>query len=82
LLSASLARISERYNIKASVGPLAAAEAGLDKGADALVAQFRCIPLRVDAVPEMQLQRRADQKMIDSNQNLRKRYDGRRPMDR
>ena len=29
------------YNIKASVGPLAAAEAGLDKGADALVAQFR-----------------------------------------
>jgi hypothetical protein len=29
------------YNIKASVGPLAAAEAGLDKGADALVAQLR-----------------------------------------
>ena len=31
-------------------------------------------PLRVDLVPEMQLQRCADHKMIDSNQNLRKRY--------
>jgi uncharacterized protein DUF3313 len=29
------------YNIKASVGPLAAAEAGIDKGADALIAQLR-----------------------------------------
>ncbi len=31
-------------------------------------------PLRVDLVPEMQLQRCANHKMIDSNQNLRKRY--------
>jgi hypothetical protein len=29
------------YDIKASVGPLAAAEAGIDKGADALMAQLR-----------------------------------------
>jgi hypothetical protein len=29
------------YNIKASVGPLAAAEAGIDKGAEALMAQLR-----------------------------------------
>ena len=29
------------YNIKASVGPLAAAEDGIDKGADALIAQLR-----------------------------------------
>jgi uncharacterized protein DUF3313 len=29
------------YDIKASVGPLAAAEAGIDKGADALVAELR-----------------------------------------
>ena len=29
------------YDIKASVGPLAAAEIGIDKGADALVAQFK-----------------------------------------
>jgi hypothetical protein len=37
--------VSKQYpsplNIKASVGPLTAAEAGLDKGADALLAQFR-----------------------------------------
>ena len=29
------------YDIKASVGPLAAAEAGMDKGAEALIAQLR-----------------------------------------
>ena len=29
------------YNIKASVGALAAAEAGIDKGADSLMAQLR-----------------------------------------
>jgi hypothetical protein len=29
------------YDIKASIGALAAAEAGLDTGADALVGQFR-----------------------------------------
>ncbi|MEH2469936.1 hypothetical protein V1281_000817 [Nitrobacteraceae bacterium AZCC 2161] len=29
------------YNIKASVGPLAAAEVGIDKGADALMAHMR-----------------------------------------
>jgi hypothetical protein len=29
------------YNIKASIGKLAAAQAGIDKGADALMAQLR-----------------------------------------
>jgi hypothetical protein len=29
------------YDIQASVGSLAAAQAGIDKGADALAAQFR-----------------------------------------
>jgi hypothetical protein len=37
--------VSKQYpsptNIKATVGPLAAAEAGIDKGADALIAQLR-----------------------------------------
>ncbi len=42
LLSAFVSKqYPNAYNIKASVGTLAAAEAGLDKGADALVAQFR-----------------------------------------
>ena len=42
LLSAFVSKqYPNAYNIKASVGTLAAAEAGLDKGADALMAQFR-----------------------------------------